>query len=144
MAVLVCICGRCPQFRHIKVGHGIRRNLCLPNTLTPLLLTCQRQQRQGCQRRGVIQSALSQRCVYLLCPLEIPEPSDCITECLFVLKPVGPMKAGGDKNARNRPIGLDDKRDWSFGLFDCIPRCRLCKKKTSSTYSPFRMADPIF
>jgi len=41
-------------------------------------------------------------------------------------KPVGPMRAGGDKNALNRPIGPDDKRDWSFGLFDCLPRCRLC------------------
>lgn len=38
------------------------------------------------------------------------------------------MKAGGDKNALNRPIGPDNQRDWSFGLFDCFPRCRLCKR----------------
>ena len=38
------------------------------------------------------------------------------------------MKAGGDKNALNRPIGPDDRRGWSFGLFDFFPRCRLCKK----------------
>jgi hypothetical protein len=38
------------------------------------------------------------------------------------------MDAGGDKNALNRPVGPDDKRDWSFRLLDCFPRCRLCKK----------------
>lgn len=46
---------------------------------------------------------------------------------ISILKAIGPMKAGGDKNALNRPIGPDDQRDWSFGLFDCFPRCRLCK-----------------
>jgi Cys-rich protein (TIGR01571 family) len=37
-----------------------------------------------------------------------------------------PMQVGGNKNANNRPIGADGKRDWSFGLFDCFPRCSLC------------------
>jgi hypothetical protein len=39
------------------------------------------------------------------------------------------MKAGGDKNVLNRPVGPDNMRDWSFGLCDYFPRCRLCKKK---------------
>ena len=127
MAVLVCICGRCPPFRHtIKVGHGIRRNPCLPGILTPLLLTC--------QRRNMNQSALSQRCVYSLSPLETRNHPIAITAVSFLLllKPTGPMKAGGDKNARNRPIGPDDKRDWSYGLLDCVPECRLCKRNQLS------------
>jgi len=37
-----------------------------------------------------------------------------------------PMVVGGDKNANNRPIGADGKRDWSFGLFNCSARCNLC------------------
>lgn len=69
--------------------------------------------------------------VFALSPRD-PEPLDCITAYLLfffsLLKPVGPMNAGGDKNALNRPVGPDDKRDWSFRLLDCFPRCRLCKK----------------
>ncbi|KAI0279928.1 PLAC8 family-domain-containing protein [Russula aff. rugulosa BPL654] len=38
----------------------------------------------------------------------------------------GPMVVGGNKNANNRPVGADGKRDWSFGLFDCFARCNLC------------------
>jgi len=41
-------------------------------------------------------------------------------------KATGPMKAGGEKNALNRPQGPDGKRNWSFGLFDCFPRGQLC------------------
>jgi hypothetical protein len=37
-----------------------------------------------------------------------------------------PMSAGGNKNALNRPIGPDGKRDWSYGLFDCFSECGLC------------------
>jgi len=33
---------------------------------------------------------------------------------------------GGNKNANDRPIGPDGKRDWSFGLFNCFDRCGLC------------------
>jgi hypothetical protein len=36
------------------------------------------------------------------------------------------MKVGGNKNALNREIGEDGKRDWSFGLFDCRNACGLC------------------
>jgi hypothetical protein len=36
------------------------------------------------------------------------------------------MSAGGNKNALNRPIGPDGKRDWSYGLFDCFSECRFC------------------
>ncbi|KAI0249127.1 PLAC8 family-domain-containing protein [Lactifluus subvellereus] len=36
------------------------------------------------------------------------------------------MTAGGNKNALNREIGADGKRDWSFGLFDCFSTCGLC------------------
>ncbi|KAH9992307.1 PLAC8 family-domain-containing protein [Russula vinacea] len=36
------------------------------------------------------------------------------------------LKEGGNKNALNRAIGEDGMRDWSFGIFDCLPRCRLC------------------
>lgn len=37
-----------------------------------------------------------------------------------------PMSAGGNKNALNRPVGPDGKRDWSYGLFDCFSACGLC------------------
>ncbi|KAH9993549.1 hypothetical protein BJV77DRAFT_997442 [Russula vinacea] len=37
-----------------------------------------------------------------------------------------PMQIGGNRNAKNIPVGVDGKRDWSFGLFDCFPRCKLC------------------
>ena len=36
------------------------------------------------------------------------------------------MAAGGNRNALNREVGLDGRRDWSFGLFDCISDCGLC------------------
>ncbi|KAF8490358.1 PLAC8 family-domain-containing protein [Russula emetica] len=44
-----------------------------------------------------------------------------------------PMQVGGNRNAKNRPIGPDGKRDWSFGLFDCFARCGLC---CSSAWCP--------
>ncbi|KAH9993562.1 PLAC8 family-domain-containing protein [Russula vinacea] len=37
-----------------------------------------------------------------------------------------PMSLGGNRNAKNCPIGPDGVRDWSFGLFDCFDRCSLC------------------
>jgi len=40
------------------------------------------------------------------------------------------MQAGGNKNAKNIPIGPDGKREWSFGLFDCFSRCGLCCQST--------------
>ena len=36
------------------------------------------------------------------------------------------MKAGGKKNALDREIGADGKREWSFGLFDCFSACNIC------------------
>ncbi|KAI0305344.1 PLAC8-domain-containing protein [Multifurca ochricompacta] len=33
---------------------------------------------------------------------------------------------GGNKNTLNREVGVDGKRDWSFGLFDCFSECGLC------------------
>ena len=36
------------------------------------------------------------------------------------------MLVGGNRNAKNCPIGPDGKRDWSFGLFDCFSECGLC------------------
>jgi hypothetical protein len=45
---------------------------------------------------------------------------------LCVSQGTAPMQAGGNKNAKNCPIGVDGKRDWSFGLFDCFARCGLC------------------
>lgn len=36
------------------------------------------------------------------------------------------MAAGGNKNALNREVGSDGKRDWSFGLFDCFDECGVC------------------
>lgn len=41
-------------------------------------------------------------------------------------KNIAQMKVGGNKNALNREIGEDGKRDWSFGLFDCRNACGLC------------------
>jgi len=37
-----------------------------------------------------------------------------------------PMQVSGNRNAKNCPIGLDKKRDWSFGLFDCFSSCNAC------------------
>lgn len=37
-----------------------------------------------------------------------------------------PMQVGGNRNAKNRPIGSDGKRDWSHGLFDCFGSCGTC------------------
>jgi len=37
-----------------------------------------------------------------------------------------PMEIGGNRNARNCPIGPDRQRDWSFGLCDCLSRCGTC------------------
>jgi hypothetical protein len=34
--------------------------------------------------------------------------------------------AGGNRNALNRPIGPDGKRDWSYGLFDCFSAYDFC------------------
>ncbi|KAI9438045.1 PLAC8 family-domain-containing protein [Lactarius indigo] len=36
------------------------------------------------------------------------------------------MAAGGNKNALNREVGVDGRRDWSFDLFDCTSECGLC------------------
>ena len=53
------------------------------------------------------------------------------------------LKEGGNKNALNRAIGEDGMRDWSFGIFDCLPRCRLCTK-TNSIDPSHRVANPVF
>jgi hypothetical protein len=53
------------------------------------------------------------------------------------------MNEGGNKNALNREIGSDGKRDWSFGLFDCSPRYRLCTVIDSIYRSP-RVANPPY
>ena len=44
-------------------------------------------------------------------------------------KGIAQMSAGGNKNALNREIGVDGKREWSFGLFDSFNRDArsLCK-----------------
>ncbi|KAH9993554.1 PLAC8 family-domain-containing protein [Russula vinacea] len=34
-----------------------------------------------------------------------------------------PMHVGGNKNAKNREIGADGMRNWSFGLFSCFVDC---------------------
>lgn len=36
------------------------------------------------------------------------------------------MSMGGNKNALNRELGVDGRRDWSYGLFDCTSECGLC------------------
>ncbi|KAH9013812.1 PLAC8 family-domain-containing protein [Lactarius pseudohatsudake] len=36
------------------------------------------------------------------------------------------MAVGGNRNALNRAVGVDGRRDWSFGLFDCTSECGLC------------------
>ncbi|KAI9457431.1 PLAC8 family-domain-containing protein [Russula earlei] len=42
-------------------------------------------------------------------------------------KATAPMSTdGGNKNALNRPIGPDGKRDWSYGLCSCFSACGLC------------------
>ncbi|KAI9450099.1 PLAC8-domain-containing protein [Lactarius psammicola] len=37
-----------------------------------------------------------------------------------------PMTIGGNRNTLNRELGVDGRRDWSFGLFDCTSECGLC------------------
>ncbi|KAF8996340.1 PLAC8 family-domain-containing protein [Cyathus striatus] len=42
-------------------------------------------------------------------------------------QPVQPMSIeGGNKNAKNLPVGPDGKRDWSFGLFGCCGDMGAC------------------
>jgi len=36
-----------------------------------------------------------------------------------------PMAVGGNRNALNREVAVDGRRDWSFGLFDCTSDCGL-------------------
>jgi hypothetical protein len=46
--------------------------------------------------------------------------------CVFS-QAIAPMQVvGGNRNSKNRPIGRDGKRDWSFTLFGCFGRCGLC------------------
>jgi hypothetical protein len=61
-----------------------------------------------------------------------------VMSCLRALQGTVPMQEGGNKNANNRPIGPDGKRDWSFGLFDCFGRCGLCK------FDPNQNASTLF
>ena len=53
-------------------------------------------------------------------------PMDRGANFLFFFQGIPPMQVGGNKNAKNCPIGPDGRRDWSFGLFDCFGRCGLC------------------
>jgi len=50
----------------------------------------------------------------------------CNVVMAYVLQATAQMAVGGNRNVNNRPIGADGKREWSFGLFDCFPRCSLC------------------
>ena len=36
------------------------------------------------------------------------------------------MAAGGNRNALNREVGADGRRDWSSDLLDCTSDCGLC------------------
>jgi hypothetical protein len=56
---------------------------------------------------------------------------------LGFLKGTAEMCVGGNKNALNRTIGADGKREWSYGLFDCSKACGLC------TYQPMPPTRPI-
>ncbi|KAH9052687.1 PLAC8 family-domain-containing protein [Lactarius vividus] len=40
-----------------------------------------------------------------------------------------PMAAGGNRNALNREVGTDGRRDWSHGLFDCTAECAVLYSK---------------
>jgi hypothetical protein len=55
---------------------------------------------------------------------------------------IAPMKEVGDKNALKREVDSDGNRDWSFGLFNYFPRCRLCTLDQPIT--SFGLANPIF
>ncbi len=48
-----------------------------------------------------------------------------LAHCVFS-QGTAPMQVGGNRNAKNCPIGPDGMRDWSFGLFDCFSRGNLC------------------
>ena len=50
------------------------------------------------------------------------------------------MTVGGNRNALNREVGVDDQRDWSFGLFDCTSECGLCTS-TSLLKLSYYLAD---
>jgi len=49
-----------------------------------------------------------------------PEPVSTQLTCTL------PMSTGGNRNALDRTVGLDRKRDWSYGLFDCFSACGTC------------------
>ncbi|KAI0249608.1 hypothetical protein BJV78DRAFT_1283862 [Lactifluus subvellereus] len=48
------------------------------------------------------------------------------------------MKVGGNKNALNREIGADGRREWRFGLFDCFNACGLRTQDRPSSANPPR------
>ena len=115
------------MFRYIKDGHGIGGNLCLPGALTQFL-SCNQIARSG-------PSALSRKCVFSLPHL------DWMVDHVSFVKAIAPMKEVGDKNALNREVDSDGNRDWSFGLFNYFPRCRLC---TLDQPISLPLANPIF
>ncbi len=51
------------------------------------------------------------------------------------------MQVGGNRNARNCPVGPDGKRGWSFGLFGCFGRCGLCTLDPDQNAAIFPHAD---
>src|SRR6266702_6296271 len=52
------------------------------------------------------------------------------------------MATGGNRNALNREVGADGRRDWSFGLFGCTAECGLCMS-TSLVKRSCMLADPL-
>jgi hypothetical protein len=52
------------------------------------------------------------------------------------------MHLGGNRNARNNPIGPDGKRGWSYGFFDCFGRFGLCKFDPNQNASHFSTCRP--
>jgi hypothetical protein len=66
-----------------------------------------------------------------------------VTLCVFS-QDTAPMYLGGHRNASHRPIGPDGKRDWSFGFFDCLSRCGLCKFDPNPSPSHFSTCRPTF
>ena len=50
-------------------------------------------------------------------------------------KAMAPMSLGGDRNAKNKPIGADGKREWSNGLMNCFADSSACKLSSFIPYT---------
>lgn len=90
-------------------------------SLAPFATMAEYKQPVGTQPRVCVFTCLPNRLERLTCS------SDAMSLFLRVSQGVAPMQVlGGNRNAKNCPVGSDGKRDWSHGLCDCFGSCGTC------------------